>query len=132
MSPSEAPDSCDVVGLDDLLDERMPDHIGVGEVDEVDAFDLREDFFCVPQATARPTREIDLRHVAGDHRLRVEAEAGQEHLHLLRVVFCASSRTTKLSLSVRPRMKARGATSIVPRSISAAIRLGSIMSWRAS
>ena len=32
-------------------------------------------------------------------------------------VFCASSRMTKLSLSVRPRMKASGATSIVPRSM---------------
>ena len=30
------------------------------------------------------------------------------------VVFCASSRMMKLSLSVRPRMKASGATSIVP------------------
>ena len=32
------------------------------------------------------------------------------------VVFCASSRITKASLSVRPRMNAIGATSIVPRS----------------
>ena len=32
------------------------------------------------------------------------------------VVFCASSRMMKLLLSVRPRMKASGATSTVPRS----------------
>ena len=32
------------------------------------------------------------------------------------VVFCASSRMMKLSLSVRPRMNASGATSITPRS----------------
>ena len=31
-------------------------------------------------------------------------------------VFCASSRITNESLSVRPRMKASGATSITPRS----------------
>ena len=33
------------------------------------------------------------------------------------LVFCASSRMMKLSFSVRPRMKASGATSIVPRSM---------------
>ena len=32
------------------------------------------------------------------------------------VVFCASSRMMKLSLRVRPRMKAIGATSMIPRS----------------
>ena len=32
------------------------------------------------------------------------------------VVFCASSRMMKLSLSVRPRMKASGAISMAPRS----------------
>ena len=32
------------------------------------------------------------------------------------VVFCASSRITNASLSVRPRMNASGATSITPRS----------------
>ena len=30
-----------------------------------------------------PAREVDLRDVAGDHRLGAEADAGQEHLHLL-------------------------------------------------
>ena len=38
------------------------------------------------------------------------------------VVFCASSRMTNASLSVRPRMKAIGATSIVPRSSSRSTR----------
>ena len=36
------------------------------------------------------------------------------------VVFCASSRMMNASFSVRPRMKASGATSTVPRSISRA------------
>ena len=31
----------------------------------------------------RPDRQVDLRDVAGDHGLRAEAEARQEHLHLL-------------------------------------------------
>ena len=40
------------------------------------------------------------------------------------VVFCASSRMMNESLSVRPRMNASGATSIVPRSISRRDHLG--------
>ena len=35
------------------------------------------------QAALLPAREVDLRDVAGDHRLGAEADAGQEHLHLL-------------------------------------------------
>ena len=48
------------------------------------------------------------------------------------VVFCASSRMTKASLSVRPRMNAIGATSIVPRSSSRVAFSVSIMSKSAS
>ena len=40
------------------------------------------------------------------------------------VVFCASSRMMKRSLSVRPRMKASGATSMTPRSRCARHLLG--------
>ena len=43
-------------------------------------------------------------------------------------VFCASSRMMNESLSVRPRMKASGATSISPFSMSAASFSPSIMS----
>ena len=48
------------------------------------------------------------------------------------VVFCASSRITNESLSVLPRMKAKGATSIVPRSIRRWAFSMSIMSRNAS
>ena len=48
------------------------------------------------------------------------------------VVFCASSRMTKESLSVRPRMNARGATSMTDRSINREALLKSIMSCNAS
>ena len=44
------------------------------------------------------------------------------------VVFCASSRMMKLLLSVRPRMKASGATSTVWRSSSRWAPSGSTMS----
>jgi hypothetical protein len=48
------------------------------------------------------------------------------------VVFCASSRMMNASLRVRPRMYARGATSIVPAAISFGIDSGSSMSCSAS
>ena len=44
------------------------------------------------------------------------------------VVFCASSRMMKELLSVRPRMNASGATSMVPRSNSRWAPSGSSMS----
>ena len=48
------------------------------------------------------------------------------------VVFCASSRMMKLLLRVRPLMKARGATSTIPRSRSRWADSASTMSKRAS
>jgi hypothetical protein len=48
------------------------------------------------------------------------------------VVFCASSRMMNESFNVRPRMKASGATSMVPFVSSLGIDSGSIMSWSAS
>ena len=85
--------------------------------DELDAVDAAEDVLHLDEPGALLARQVDLRHVAGDDDLRAEAEPRQEHLHLLGEVFCASSRMMKLSFSVRPRMKASGATSIVPRSM---------------
>jgi hypothetical protein len=48
------------------------------------------------------------------------------------VVFCASSRMMKLSFSVRPRMKAMGAISMIPRSIIRPTFSKPMMSCRAS
>ena len=48
------------------------------------------------------------------------------------VEFCASSRMMNASFSVRPRMYAKGATSIAPRSVIVATLSGSIMSYSAS
>ena len=48
------------------------------------------------------------------------------------VVFCASSRMMKESLSVRPRMNASGAISMTPRSRRRCAFSASIRSWSAS
>ncbi len=49
-----------------------------------------------------------------------------------RVVFCASSRITKASASVRPRMKAIGAISITPLSMWRSTCSGGMQSYSAS
>src|SRR5687767_1295644 len=71
-----------VVGLHDRLHELVTDDVALVEVDERDAVDLADHFHRLHQPRGAAEREIDLRHVTGDDRLRSEAEAGEEHLHL--------------------------------------------------
>ena len=61
----------------------MADHVGAREVAEGDAAHARQDARGLDEAALLPAREVDLRHVAGDHGLGAEADARQEHLHLL-------------------------------------------------
>jgi hypothetical protein len=96
---------------------RGPDHVALGQIDEGHLGDAAEDVLEADQPRA-PAGHVDLGDVAGDHHLGTEPDPGEEHLHLLGVVFWASSRMMKLRLRVRPRMKASGATSMVPRSSS--------------
>src|SRR5215207_2001295 len=72
-----------LVSLDDLLDEAVADDVLVREVDELNALDLREDALGLDEAAALAGREVDLRHVPRNHRLRPEPDARQSHLHLL-------------------------------------------------
>src|SRR3982750_346516 len=72
------------VRLDDLLDERVPHHVPVVEVHERDSLDVAHHFHRLGEPRLAAGRQVDLGHVAGDDRLRAEAETGQEHLHLFR------------------------------------------------
>src|SRR5258706_7827189 len=71
------------VGIDDARDQRVPDHVLRAELGEGDAAHALEDAARLDQPALLPAREVDLRHVAVDHRRRAEADARQEHLHLL-------------------------------------------------
>ena len=71
------------VGVDDARDQRVAHHVLAGEAGEGDAAHVLEHFLRFDQAALLAAREIDLGDVAGDHRLGAEADAGQEHLHLL-------------------------------------------------
>jgi hypothetical protein len=72
------------VRRDDALHERMPhDVLGV-EMDERDARHAVENSADLLQARLLAARQVGLRDVARDDGTRAEAEARQEHLHLLR------------------------------------------------
>src|ERR1044072_5741179 len=72
-----------LVSLDNLLDEAVADNVLVGEVDELDALDLRENALGLDQHAALPRRQVNLRHVPRNHRLRPEPDARQRPLSLL-------------------------------------------------
>src|SRR5581483_915378 len=62
----------------------MAHHVGFVEVHEVQAFDILEHIHGFKQSAAPRVGQIDLGDVAGDHRLGVESQTSDEHLHLLR------------------------------------------------
>ena len=70
------------VRVDDLSDERMAHDILAGQAGEVDVIHLVQDLRHHLQ-TRSADRQVDLRDVAGDDHAGAEAEAGEEHLHLL-------------------------------------------------
>src|SRR5919198_5961975 len=72
-----------LVRVDDTADELVPYDIVRREAREVDVVEALEDVLHLTQTRLGAGRQVDLRHVTGDHDLGVEAEAGEEHLHLL-------------------------------------------------
>src|SRR5258706_2670559 len=72
-----------LVGIDDARDQRMAHHVLRAELREGDAAHVVQDAPRLDEAALLPAREVDLRHVAVHHRPRAEADARQEHLHLL-------------------------------------------------
>ena len=73
-------------------------------------------------------RQVDLGHVTGHDHPRAEPEPREEHLHLLGRRVLGLVEDHERVVSVRPRMNASGATSIVPRSMYAFSRSASIVS----
>src|SRR6186997_2564171 len=73
-----------LVGIDDALHQRVAhDVLGV-EVGEGDAANFLQYVLRLDEPALLSAREVDLGDVAGHHCLAAEAEAGKEHLHLLR------------------------------------------------
>jgi hypothetical protein len=72
-----------LVGVNDARHERMAHHVGGIEIGEGQAAHVLEDAPCLDQAGRLPARQVHLRDVAGDHRAGTDADAGEEHFHLL-------------------------------------------------
>src|SRR5947208_15082188 len=73
-----------IVRRDDLLHQRVADDVLLVEIEELDPLDPREHLLRLAQSRGPPLRQVDLGDVAVDHRLGVEADAGEDDLHLLR------------------------------------------------
>src|SRR5690348_2673289 len=71
-----------LVGGDDVLHDLVADDVARVEVHEVETVDAAEDLVEANQ-TASPAGNVDLGDVAGDDGLGAEADAREEHLHLL-------------------------------------------------
>ena len=52
------------------------------ELDIADAFNFAAHFQRLDQPALFPLRQVNLRHVPGDHRFRIEAQPRQKHFHL--------------------------------------------------
>jgi hypothetical protein len=72
-----------LIGGDDVLHQTVADHVFFAEKDKLDVFDIPQNLLRLLETGARASGEIDLRDIAGDHRLGAVPEAGEEHLHLL-------------------------------------------------
>src|SRR5262245_35119692 len=72
-----------VVRRADVAHQAMADDVALAELAETDAVDAGEDLAGVLESRRLAGGQVDLRDVAGDHRLGTVAEPGEEHLHLL-------------------------------------------------
>ena len=95
-----------LVRLDDHLHEFVTHDVLLAEVDELDAFDVREHAFGFDQPTSFPRRQIDLGNVAGNHCLRAKTDARQKHKSGKVSHACVSSWTRLGDNQMPPRVKA--------------------------
>src|SRR5690242_2723395 len=63
------------VGANDHLDQLVPHDVFISEVNKLDSFDVRQNALRFDKTAAFARRQIDLRHVAGDHGFRTETDA---------------------------------------------------------
>src|ERR1039458_6768268 len=73
-----------LVGRDDALHQRMPHHVALGKFDDGNAFRVLERAMRLGQPGMFVRRQINLRLIAGDDRLRAVTEPREKHQHLLR------------------------------------------------
>jgi hypothetical protein len=103
-----------VVGLDDALHEPVADHVAAAEAHEVTPSRPSR----ISPTTTSPDFWSRGRSIWVTSPVITILEPNPSRVRNIFIcsglVFCASSRITNESLSVRPRMNASGATSITP------------------
>ena len=120
------------VGVDDFRDQSMADHVGTGQLRDVDVVDAVEDVDRRAQPRpAAPGRSIWVTSPVTTI-LEPKPNPGQEHLHLLGGGVLRLVEDDERVIQRSPRMYASGATSMTPDDISFGISSGSIMSCSAS
>src|ERR1700678_967315 len=62
-----------LVGFYDLLHQAVADNVAFVEIDKADSFPAAQHLHGIAQTAALSGRQIDLRQVAGDHHLGIEA-----------------------------------------------------------
>ena len=72
-----------VIGGDDALHQHMAHHVRGRQAADLDILHAVEHADGLFQTADLVARQVDLRDIAGDDDLRAEAQARQEHLHLL-------------------------------------------------
>lgn len=121
-----------LVGLDNRFDQGMADHIGFVQFNHGNPLQTFEDLKGGTQARDHPGWQINLGQIARNNKSRRGTHPGQNILSWVGVQFCASSRITKALSKVRPRIKAKGATSMMPSSRYLESLWGGNISSRAS
>src|ERR1700757_4689516 len=71
------------VGVDDFGNEPVAHHVHTGQLRYFDVVDVFQDVDRRAQTGSGAARQVDLGDVPGDDHLGPEAQASQEHLHLL-------------------------------------------------
>src|SRR3954452_14772422 len=72
-----------LIRVDDTADQLVPYDVLGRQAGEVHVVEPLQDVLDLAQTRLGAAGQVDLRHITRDHDLRVEAEAGEEHLHLL-------------------------------------------------
>ena len=71
-----------LISLDDLANDRMPDDVGVSEMDKRDIVDAAENVLDIREPRSLP-RKVALARIARHDEFGIESQSRQEHLHLL-------------------------------------------------
>src|ERR1700734_3783420 len=70
------------VGIDDFGAQPMADHVGTGQLRDVNVVDAVQDIDRGAKTRPAGARQVDLRNVTGDNDFGAESQPGQKHLHL--------------------------------------------------